>query len=53
MAPPLAEIKMMNCLFFEDQAEEAARYYVSIFPSSSVRRPSSSPFHRASGSGKL
>jgi len=27
---------MMSCLFFETQAEEAARYYVSIFPNSSV-----------------
>ncbi|KAJ9611615.1 hypothetical protein H2200_004799 [Cladophialophora chaetospira] len=31
-----APITLMNCLFFETQAEEAARHYVSIFPNSSI-----------------
>ncbi|KAJ9644861.1 uncharacterized protein PV06_04444 [Exophiala oligosperma] len=26
----------VNCLFFEDQAEEAAKFYTSIFPNSSI-----------------
>jgi len=32
----MAPVTLMNCLFFESQAEEAARHYVSIFPNSSI-----------------
>lgn len=28
--------KMTNCLWFDDQAEEAARFYTSIFPNSKI-----------------
>ncbi|KIW69390.1 hypothetical protein PV04_05269 [Phialophora macrospora] len=32
----VSPITLMPCIFFETQAEEAARYYVSIFPNSSI-----------------
>jgi hypothetical protein len=41
MAVP--SVKTLPCLFFETEAEEAARHYVSIFPNSSVSGSSPSP----------
>lgn len=29
--------KIVNCLFFESQAEEAAKFYISVFPDSSIQ----------------
>lgn len=32
----ISPISLCTCLFFESQAEEAARFYTSIFPHSSI-----------------
>ena len=40
MAISSANVKLTTCLFFESEAEEAAKFYVSIFPNSSVETTS-------------
>lgn len=41
--------KITPCLWFDGQAEEAARFYVSVFPDSSVDRVTRSPSDYPSG----
>ncbi|KIW14949.1 hypothetical protein PV08_07736 [Exophiala spinifera] len=36
MSAPSKDSKIVNCLFFASQAEEAAKFYTSIFPNSSI-----------------
>ncbi len=38
MAAPQSIQKIHPCLWFDDQAEEAARYYTSVFPNSRILR---------------
>lgn len=33
---PLSPLKVTTCLWFDGQAEEAANFYVSIFPNSKI-----------------
>ena len=40
---PIAKHKMMPCLWFDTQAEEAARFYVSVFKNSKLGRISYFP----------
>jgi predicted 3-demethylubiquinone-9 3-methyltransferase (glyoxalase superfamily) len=35
---PIAKQKITPCLWFDSQAEDAANFYVSIFPNSKIRR---------------
>ncbi len=37
---PIAKQKIMPCLWFDDQAETAAKYYVSVFKNSKIGRTS-------------
>lgn len=41
--PALNKLQMATCLWFDGNAEEAANYYVSIFPNSRVTRMSRHP----------
>ncbi|KAL6246183.1 hypothetical protein RBB50_007336 [Rhinocladiella similis] len=36
MSTPFKDIEIVNCLFFDNQAEEAAKFYTSIFPNASI-----------------
>jgi len=44
---PLSKLKLTTCLWFDNQAEEAANFYVSVFPNSKIVR-----IHRYLEAGK-
>lgn len=43
---------MTTCLWFDDQAEEAANYYISVFPNSKIKRVVNCPEAAQEVSGK-